>query len=725
MAITSPSHGTITTATPAINCAKNPTDTLSSLPLNLVSNHWFTSLHALRASTDDVSRCCPDTPHFTKIYLSELKAKKSKFGLFNLNLTRKKTNPDVSGSCNLKLSESLLRKDPLFLTTSDSSTATYRYSDSSLLPDHPDRPAKSLRDLLFSPKASSESNFANYQFEESPRVIYRSKSLRLEANPVSKNFPNTATNWGLPRKPAGYSGHPDKMHQTSSRLLRMTTDDRPFTRDFKDLFATLVVSLPLASHRVRLSRIDHSFLSEEAINNLGSLKFSQSNRMPVPKDSSRIVTTTTTTTFSMAREMARSVCQRFLDARFIESADGKHSKDFPTKGALWQLTPKGIHVLERFCGKNGIQQKNVTDIINSPRNTMQLVILERDVGSDKLSSDRSTIEVIFRRFVGQNGPNIKPHSNNSDSDSLHEYKDSLAGVRMTGERRIGSRTFSQTFTGRAATDWLLECCTTVDRLEATEIATLFLAHGLMMCVHIDRQYLAQFGGSKREKASIFQPTKNAIYQLTSKGKDVVDMKHRDYIPEGELSGSPSKLGVSRDSNTQKLEKILNDAALRLLFRENLRDTHCEENFSFYLDVEEFIKSCQLAIKSHSNSSKKGSSSPVCLDSIKETMASAYGIYNAFLAPGSPNELNIDHMLRNQLATRMTKAVGQDGAMVESLEEVTKLFQEAQNSVFKLMASDSVPKFMKNPKYEQTLKNYDFDSIPHKHVTEREKNSSSR
>jgi hypothetical protein len=70
------------------------------------------------------------------------------------------------------------------------------------------------------------------------------------------------------------------------------------------------------------------------------------------------------------------------------------------------------------------------------------------------------------------------------------------------------------------------------------------------------------------------------------------------------------------------------------------------------------------------------------------MASAYGIYNAFLAPGSPCELNIDHLLRNMLATRMTKAVGQDAAMIESLKEVTKLFEEAQTSVFKLMASVS-------------------------------------
>src|SRR3954468_1241861 len=107
-----------------------------------------------------------------------------------------------------------------------------------------------------------------------------------------------------------------------------------------DLFSTLMVSLKLDSHRVRFTRYDHTFTSEEALTNLGSLKFSQSNRMPDPKDPSRIVTTTTTTTFSMAREMARTVCNRFVEARFVESLDGK--QDFGSRNSIWQLTPKGM-----------------------------------------------------------------------------------------------------------------------------------------------------------------------------------------------------------------------------------------------------------------------------------------------------------------------------------------------------------------------------------------------
>ncbi|RKF63164.1 Developmental regulator flbA [Erysiphe neolycopersici] len=668
---------TTTTTTATTNAGLSvpiTTTSVTSVPLSLTSDIYpfTTQTHEINTNSSG----CSDPSHLVKLSYPSLKTKSTR-KLFSSTPARNITTSAIDGfNFSLRFTESL------------------------------------IRELVSPHRCSCNSIVALQEKEKKPQVAFRSNPLQLDNDPVSKTRFFTTSNWLFSGKSSEFSSRPSKMHQTSSRLLRMTNDDRPFTRDFKDLFATLIVSLPLAPHRIRLTRIEHSFLSEEAINNLGSLKFSQSNRMPDPKDPSRIVTTTTTTTFSMSREMARSVCQRFLDARFIESADGKHSKDFPMKGALWQLTPKGVFVLERFCGKNGIHQRHVTELINSSRNTMQLVILERDPGSDKLSSDRSTIEVIFRRFVGQNGPNIKSNTNantnTSDSDSLNEYKDSISGVRMTSERRIGSRMFTMTFTGRATTDWLMECCTTVDRLESTEIATLFLTHGLMTCVHVDRQYLTQFGGSKKDITSIFQPTKNAIYQLTSKGKDVVEMKNRDYTNQGELSGSASKSGACRDSNTQKLEKILNDAALRLLFRENLRETHCEENLSFYLDVDEFIK-CQQVTRSHSESTKS-EKALLNLDSVKETMASAYGIYNAFLAPGSPNELNIDHMLRNQLATRMTKAVGQNGAMIESLEEVTKLFQEAQKSVFKLMASDSVPKFMKSPKYEQTLKNYDFDSI---------------
>lgn len=456
-----------------------------------------------------------------------------------------------------------------------------------------------------------------------------------------------------------------------------------------DLFSTLMVSLKLDSHRVRFTKYDHSFTSEEAINNLGSLKFSQSNRMPDPKDPSRIVTTTTTTTFSMAKDMARSVCQRFVDARFVEAVDSKPMPVFPLKGALFQLTPKGINILQRFCQRNGITAHHVVDVLESPRNTMQLVNLERDTESDKLSHDRATIEVIFRRFAGQDGPNVKTSISTSDSDSLSDYSNGLVGVKMARERKVNDKIVQNTFTGKAAVDWLMDCSTTIERRETVLIAELFEKYGLITTVQEDRSY-----PMPESSIAVFQPSKHAIYTVTERGQEVCGWIARD---KTKVVSTVDSRGLPRDSNNARLTHILQDPALRLLFREFLRYSLCEENLSFYVDVSEFTSNYHKAEKA--GAFKK-------TDAVRETLAAAYGesdphsvgsaltlqgLYNAFLAPGSPCELNIDHALRNSLASRMTKAVGDDESMFKSLQEVVDLFEMAQVSVFKLMSSVSSPR----------------------------------
>ncbi|KAK6340763.1 hypothetical protein TWF696_009083 [Orbilia brochopaga] len=484
------------------------------------------------------------------------------------------------------------------------------------------------------------------------------------------------------------------MHQSSSRLLRMTQDDRPFTRDFKDLFSTLMVSLPLTPHRLRFKTYPFTFTSDQAVNNLGSLKFSQSNRMPDPKDPSRIVTTTTTTTFSMAKEMARTVCQKFVSARFMEAVGEKPGTPFTSKNTLWQLTPKGIHVLERFCQRNGINSPHIMALLGSPFNTMRLVILERDAVTDKVSQDKSTTEIIFRRFAGVT-PNTKLTVTASDSDSLSEYGDGHTGIKLAESRKIYDKTFKHSFTGKAAVDWLLDCCTTIEPTETHEIAGLFVTYGLIQCVQEDKIYVQGEG-----KGKSFQPTKSAIYVITERGKRVAGWiePERGSLENGKArngnmlqssgskSGRGKDAGENRETNTTRLSCILADPALRLLFREFLRETLCEENLSFWLDVNDF------SLQFNALNQKT-------LDHIRETLAAAYGIYNAFLAPGSPCELNIDHTLRQDLAARMTRAVAKDEqAMLVSLKEVATLFERAQEQVFKLMASDSVPKFARTARY---------------------------
>lgn len=431
----------------------------------------------------------------------------------------------------------------------------------------------------------------------SPPDITTSKATSGPSSPVEPSMP-------------GQEKNNSKMHQTSSKVLRMTDDDRPFARDFKDLFSTLITSLPLTAHRVRFTRVEESFLSEEAITNLGSLKFSQSNRIPDPNNPTRWVVTTTTTTFSMSKEMARQVCQRFVDARFIESAEGKTHQQYPAKGALWQLTPKGVQVLKSFCDRNGIEARHIEPLLR--RQQMHIVLLERHPDTDKLISDKTTMEVVFRRMAGAEGPNLKASTAQADSDSLSEYATGLVGVKMARDRRVADRIVPYTFTGKAASDWLLDCCTTVDRRETYELCELFVKWQLMTPIIEDKAYVRFY-----PSASIFQPTKNAVYAVTERGQRICGWLQRPPSVSSDDSGelSKEKTKMPRDTNMNRLQTILNDPALRMLFREHLRTCLCEENLNFYLDVQDFLGAYRAQQKSGRLEKP---------EAVRESLATAYG-----------------------------------------------------------------------------------------------------
>lgn len=445
-------------------------------------------------------------------------------------------------------------------------------------------------------------------------------------------------------------------------------------QDLHDLFATLVVSLPLGQNRVRLTRYDHTFTTDEGLTNLCSLKFSQSNRMPDPKDRERIVTTTTTTTFSMAREMARTICTMFLESRLIEAVNGR--TDFSSKDTVWELTPKGLNILTRFVQRHGINARPVNAALDSPRNVMNLLILERDEETDVVIDDAAMVDVLFRRFVGDSGPRTKSGSSSSDSDS--EYLTGTVGVRMhEGKSKKGDKKKPWVFDGKAGFDWLMDCTTTVDKREAFDIANSFIRNGLIE-LHTGSD------SSQNSAAARFSASRHVNYAITKRGMQVAGWAEAassspPASSNGEASSSRTAAAPGRDSNTNRMTVILRDPALRLLFREYLRETHCEENMAFYLEVGTFLNEYRQA--------KSGSGHPR-IDTVRDTLASAYSLYNAFLAPGSPCELNIDHNLRNALAARMTRAVGEDDQMIATLDEVAVLFEQAQTSVFKLMASVS-------------------------------------
>ncbi|KAH7265737.1 regulator of G protein signaling domain-containing protein [Fusarium redolens] len=301
----------------------------------------------------------------------------------------------------------------------------------------------------------------------------------------------------------------------------------------------------------------------------------------------------------------------------------KHQQVYTIKGSVWQLTPKEITILDRFCARNGIQKKQVSELANLK--STPLVVLERDSQTDKLHFNQGIIEIVFRRLVGAVRCNAMLSLTAADSSSMLEYRDSITEVKTTAELKVNGKTYHNTFTGKAIIDWLMNYSTIMEEREAVAVATLFVAYNLI---------------------------KHAIYQLTQRAKDLIN-------GSSSLRPSPEREHYTSYQRNEIRQRDFSSASNP--------ETYCEENLTFYQDVDEFIWN-----------SKR--------------------IYHAFLAAGSPCELNIDHQLRNSLTTRMTKAVSQVANMINTLEEVIFLFEEAQDVVFKLMASDLGPKFLNNPKY---------------------------
>ena len=368
-----------------------------------------------------------------------------------------------------------------------------------------------------------------------------------------------------------------------------------------------MVALPLGTHRHRLTRYPQTFTTSEALNHLGNLRFTQSNRRPSPNDPNVMVTTKIATTFSMVAPMARSLCNKFLAARLVESIEGK--AEFSTADSIWQLTPKGIKLLENFAHRNGVQERHVYEVLESPRNKMNLLVLEREPETDQLNRDPQTINVIFRRFTGQT-PNVPTKDTNESEVSFDS--DGNVGVRMHRDRKIANKYHQYTFSQRAAIDWLMNCCTLVDVREAFEILNLLGDHDYIRVVHEDKT--SPTGRTTGRTTN----SRGSIYKMSERGQTMAGwIPDRKTSPNGARDRSPA--GSFRDSNTNRMLYIVQTPSLRLLFREYLKETHCEENLIFYLEVKDFLGRWTATLRR-----QKASMDSPPLDTVRETLAAAYG-----------------------------------------------------------------------------------------------------
>lgn len=177
---------------------------------------------------------------------------------------------------------------------------------------------------------------------------------------------------------------------------------------------------------------------------------------------------------------------------------------------------------------------------------------------------------------------------------------------------------------------------------------------------------------------------------------------------------------AKESNTERLRFIIDQPQLRQLFRDFLRDNFCEENLSFWVEVEDFKRKFNITSSASSAlqpppvrpAGAKSTPGQVAMEQHHEALIQqAFEIYRTYLAPSSPSELNIDHGLRNELSAylsdvmqSLTGAPFQGRLEAEQLSSfnatqlqmMIKLYERIQMHVFRLMATDSVPKVCSLP-----------------------------
>ncbi|KAJ8590757.1 hypothetical protein M405DRAFT_861095 [Rhizopogon salebrosus TDB-379] len=562
---------------------------------------------------------------------------------------------------------------------------------------------------------------------------------------------------------------------SSSHMMKTTKRGRPFLKDTLDLFATLIVSLNLTTHKQYFRTFPNSFTTDEAAANLASLKFSQSNRGPDPRDRSRIVTTTTTTTFSMTRDMAKAMCQHFMDARLIENAADLGSNLFKDRGT-YALTPKGLHVLERFISKNGMNSDHLQPVFASQPICIKLLHLERRSADDEIIVTQSVITALFRRFVGRH-PNYPTQPSSNPPDAFQEYHERSKGVPLMDVQEraqplLGKPTITHRycFAAVSALEWLCDFTSVVGREEAAEMAAQFVRFGLIKLVSDKRKNndsaiiftvrgSTPGGNSPVTQHGEFRCTAKAIYRITDEGRrlaqwdeasvsplsSTVNLHHGDRasVEDGSADGTPKtgieaadakihrrismaeKLNEATEkkgnvkSNTDRLKYILEEPSYRALFRDFLKANFCEENLSFWLDVEDFKRkfnttsSAQAAAPARLGN--RATPGQAAMEKHHDALIhTAFQIYNKYLAPSSQNELNIDHGLRLDLANYLGEVMNGlhgksfDGQVDTSqavsfnatqLQVLIKLYTRIQTHVLRLMAMDSLPKFIKTQPFQ--------------------------
>lgn len=244
------------------------------------------------------------------------------------------------------------------------------------------------------------------------------------------------------------------------------------------------------------------------------------------------------------------------------------------------------------------------------------------------------------------------------------------------------------------------------------------------------------------------------YASSSSGKESISAsptasRIRPSFPKNHASQSMT-------SNTGRLKGILSDPPVRDLFKSFLKQHFCAENLLFYLEVDDFKEKFNALITSSKayNISPSGqepnginvSYPPSLRELEKQICHQAFAIYEMYLVSGAQREVNLPHQMRHDITAYMQAVVRNmeasdsnyftsgidsrnlpptpspppspspstsstdtsDSGKTDKIRGYQKelihisLFDMIHDHIFRLMSTDSVPKFVRTEKYLEAM-----------------------
>ncbi|KAI9016554.1 hypothetical protein CLU79DRAFT_837606 [Phycomyces nitens] len=317
---------------------------------------------------------------------------------------------------------------------------------------------------------------------------------------------------------------------TYTSMMRVTSAGRPFAKDLFDIFGAFLIQTPLKDHRSLFRTYPNSITTDEAVSTFADLKFVHVMRTPDPNDPNTQITTRTTTTFSMTREMAKTLGQHILNSRLAENAADPQNRTMKDR-ATWYVTPKGKYMVQDFSQRAGVNIAHIQKSLDRI-DSFRIVKFDRLIDTDSLSFARPNMTTAFKTMMAW-----------LPTETL--LADDVGGLK---DKQAHEYTY--TFYGYQCFEWISEYTTVVSAEEALMIASEFVLYGWLVQI-LDK---SDKSNSTRSNSNSFKTSKRAIYHVTERGRKILGWQTKSKTPpEGSLSKQAS-INCSSAAQSEALKK---------------------------------------------------------------------------------------------------------------------------------------------------------------------------